>query len=396
MKLGRARRLSYLAPGDLLKGRVEPILWMRSCQWLAAAGLDVTVIWAYAYRGENIPLRSLFGHFGVPETFDHSMLPTPLVAGRGPRSWTRAWLFLGFLLRLAPQFLGRRLPVYFSKGQICMRAVLALERMTGRRAFKTFELHSIGSDRRLEAMLRRMDLVVANSRLLAGRLERLGVEPDRIVQVYNAPFAEPQEWDRDDARRELGIAIDANVLTYSGKLTSTNLPFLIATARRLVSTAEVHVVGGNPDVLVEARREGGSLGNLHFHGFVAPARLGAYLSASDALFCSYPDRQVNIEQATPAKYFDYMLAGRPVLCSRNTAITEIWEHERNCLFFTAEDADDLVGNFERLLASPELGERLVGANRKLIERLSWERRMGAIVERMAELGAFGGAQEGGE
>ena len=146
------------------------------------------------------------------------------------------------------------------------------------------------------------------------------------------------------------------------------------------SSKTLHAV--RPEVLGKVRAAAEGVVNLRFHGFVAPSALGPYLSAADYLFCSYPDDQVNIEQATPAKYFDYMHVGKPVLCSDNTAIHEIWRHGRNCLFFEPENPDDLRDQLLVCRGDPELRQRMVERNLKLIAGLTWERRIGAILERL--------------
>ena len=376
----------YLAPHDVLKGRVEPILYMRTCQWLAAAGRRVTLIAPYFYRRENIRLADVFEHFGVPPTFQLSVTPTLLSLKTSSLLWTRVNLLAAFSLRLFPYFLAGRVPIFFSKGQVCMQVVRAFERLTGRQTFKVFELHSLGSNPRLVRMLKDMDLIVANSRLLVSKLEALGIRAERVVQVYNPAFAQPVLIPKDAARQQLRIAADARLLTYSGKVTSGNLRFLVAVANRLKADGfEVHVVGGNPEVLRQAQAAARGADNLRFHGFVPPSALGLYLSATDYLFCSYPDDQANIEQATPAKYFDYMHAGRPVLCSNNTAIREIWKHGENCLMFEPENPDDLR---EQLLFSqsrPEIRSRMVENNRRLIAGLTWERRIQTILDRLNTL-----------
>jgi len=43
----------YLASGDVLKGRVEPIIWMRTCEWLVRYGFNTTLFSPYFYRKEN-------------------------------------------------------------------------------------------------------------------------------------------------------------------------------------------------------------------------------------------------------------------------------------------------------------------------------------------------------
>src|SRR5437870_2653090 len=48
------RRLIFLAPGDVSKGRVEPISWMRTCEAYAGHGLEVTLTTLRTRRPDSV------------------------------------------------------------------------------------------------------------------------------------------------------------------------------------------------------------------------------------------------------------------------------------------------------------------------------------------------------
>src|SRR5262249_16869327 len=83
--------LTFLAPGDVLKGRVEPTIWMRMCNAFATKGMDVDLVTVFAYRNENVPRSRVFEHYGLREKkFNLTILPTPFDANPS-LYWYRSW-----------------------------------------------------------------------------------------------------------------------------------------------------------------------------------------------------------------------------------------------------------------------------------------------------------------
>ena len=83
--------LLFLAPGDVLKGRVEPTIWMRMCQAYGELGLDVELVSLFTHRPDNVARNQIFEHYGLekPE-FKLTILPTPFF-GESPTWWYRGW-----------------------------------------------------------------------------------------------------------------------------------------------------------------------------------------------------------------------------------------------------------------------------------------------------------------
>jgi glycosyltransferase involved in cell wall biosynthesis len=118
----------------------------------------------------------------------------------------------------------------------------------------------------------------------------LGVEESRLFfspySVDSSLFrAQRAEWDRERARRELGIPVDARVILFSGKLIPRKAPLLLLEAARSLRHLErtwLLVVGDG-----ELREPVAALGNevlgerFLAPGFVNQSRLGAYFGAAD-------------------------------------------------------------------------------------------------------------------
>jgi len=180
----------YLAPGDVLKGRVEPIIWMRTCEWLARYGFKTTLFSPYFYRKENINRSEIFEHFGLEALFRIKILPTLLATRASGLTWTRINLLITYLVNLLLVFMSSHdAPVFYSKGQVCMQVVCFLERIFGKKSVKIYEIHSIGRDDRLVRLLNRMDVIVTNSRAVNSRLMEYGIQKSKLLMAYNAPFS---------------------------------------------------------------------------------------------------------------------------------------------------------------------------------------------------------------
>ena len=381
----------YLTSGDVLKGRVEPILWMRTAEWLAKSGFKVRLISTYFYRNENISTRQVFQHYGIDKIFKIVILPTILSNLLSNLSWMRLNCLLVFFVYLAPIYFFRRKNIFFSKAQICMQVVIFLEIIFKIKQIKIYELHAINSNNtRLLRMLKRMDIIIVNSQTVANDLKSKGIDEDKILQLYNAPFASIGEiLPKEKACEVTKINPEKQIVMHIGKLLDDTITFFIQAANTLKNnnSIEFHLIGGNPDILQHANniKINSGINNIFFHGFVAPSRIHFYMSCADILVCYYSDSFPRINQATPAKCSDYLLSGRPFLCSNNTAIGEFLTDSTNCLFFSSHDHKDFVLKINLLLGNKELSRNIVSNNTKLSKSLSWEKRISKIVDKINQI-----------
>lgn len=90
------------------------------------------------------------------------------------------------------------------------------------------------------------------------------------------------------------------------------------------------VLGGKPPVESDGDaawaagvRAARACGNIHFIGWVAHDELGQYLKSFDALFMCYSDCNFN-RNACPAKLWDYLGSGRPVVANNRNPETLLW------------------------------------------------------------------------
>lgn len=394
--------LLYLAPGDVLKGRVEPTIWMRMCQSFGKLGLDVELVSLYTYRRENIRRDNIFEHYGIEHpSFSLRILPTPLTL-RSPLLWYRACTvtanFLHAVKRgvLLGESRSRKNLIIYSRGPAAIYPYLRLRNLFARYAnvLYVFETHVLPAGKLAIRVVKETDGVVVSSKKLAHDMQaRLQIPADRLQRAYLASNAISFNFTRDDACRRLGLPLGKQYITYTGKLLMGEVHLLLDVAQKLstiLPAAELVFVGGNPKILAECRSAVAQRGleNVRFAGFVAPSEVALYQEAADVLILSLTrDREI-IDYITPSKVFDYLQAGRPIVVSDYPILHEILEHGRNAYFVPPHAPTEFAEAIKRVLEDAELKHRLSEGARISAQNYSWECRVNliwAFIQRLNEM-----------
>jgi len=190
---------------------------------------------------------------------------------------------------------------------------------------------------------RRFDAVVAVSRPLQLRLVQSGVPLERVHVVPNAWSRGAPALERADARRALGLPLDAFVVGWVGRLSPEKGPDVLLEALELVSDLPVcaSFIGEGParrQLEAHARRshpDGES--RVHWHGAVRDA--GRLFTAFDLFVLS------SRTEGSPIVLFEAMAAGVPVIAT------------------TVGGVPDTVSPEEAVLVPPEHGPALAAAIR---------------------------------
>jgi len=165
---------------------------------------------------------------------------------------------------------------------------------------------------------RRFDAVVAVSQPLKTRLVRAGVPPERIHVVPNAWRAGPT-LDRAAARRALGIAPEAFVVGWVGRLSREKGPDVLLEALRHVTDVPLvaSVIGDGPErrPLAARARSLGLEGRLRWHGVVPDA--APLFGAFDVFVLS------SRTEGSPMVVFEAMAAGVPVIATHVGGVPEM-------------------------------------------------------------------------
>lgn len=388
-------RLLFLAPGDVRKGRVEPISWMKTCAALAERGVDVKLVTLKVSWPDNISLREIWSHYGLAPSFRVQMLPTRLGAHPSTRSF-RAWAIPAMtalaVWELARQaFRGEELVVY-SRSPALMAPFVALRRLLPRprRPRLVLETHTL-PPARLARLVQSVDLVVVNSlRLRVDAMSAFDLPRERVLHAPLGPFNDVRPHAMRGARDQLGLPRDASIACYSGKMIEPQTEFLLQTAARLRERApevKLLLVGGNPSILEWTRRRIADLGladTVILSGFVEPSRVALYQAAADVLVLHMDDGLTHFPYATPAKSYEYMAAERPIVATDIPLAAEIFgTNGERAIRIADRTPDALAEGILGTLALPDKGQAMTTRAAEWVRHRTWSRRADSLLEALA-------------
>ncbi len=211
---------------------------------------------------------------------------------------------------------------------------------------------------RMESLIfRRAGLNMAISRAILDQ-ERSLVAPearDRFKLIYpiidEAPIEKVRSYDRDRARKTLGIAGDRPVFTIVGRIDRLKGHRIALDAFERLDAAGVKallvMVGAMQDPTVlrdtDLRRE-----NVRYLSYYEP--IEEVWAASD--FFLIP----SLSEGTPLVLVEYLALGTPVIASDISGNGELIRNGWNGFLFRTGDAEDLAGKIAAVLARPSLAE----------------------------------------
>jgi glycosyltransferase involved in cell wall biosynthesis len=388
-RLSAPPRLLFLAPGDIRKGRVQSIFFMRMSAAFARYGFDVRLFVPWLRRVDAIPKTAIWEHYGIGPTFRIRSLPTPLTAA-APTWWFQLVMTLASLslaLTEAARHLARpRTLVVYSRSPVFISAFVLL-RFTFRRPRPrlAIEVHSLPK-RYNRWIFRGVDLVVVNSERLRQHLaSSMGVSLDRTLTASLAPYNDVRPMPRDQSRDALGLSPDSVIAAATGKMVEAQNEVLLQACRLLVDRIprfHLMLVGGNPSILGWTRRRVAELGldgRVILPGFVPPTQIDLYQSAADVLVMYVPGWFKTFSYATPARAYEYQRIGRPIVATDLPLFDELFGADLDrAIRINGAGPEEVASAVERALALPDAGRGMAQRAARWSERLSWETRVAVI------------------
>lgn len=157
---------------------------------------------------------------------------------------------------------------------------------------------------------------------------------------------------------------------------------IIAELARVCSWADFTIVGGLERDISRWRASVAGIKNCSFVGHVPPSNVVSYIQNSDVLLAPY-QKVLNVgggrlntsSWMSPLKIFEYMSAGKAILCSDLLVLNEILTHDESAIMCDPESIDEWVRALERLRESKSFRMSLgAAARRRFLEHYTWERR----------------------
>lgn len=226
------------------------------------------------------------------------------------------------------------------------------------------------------------DHVFSVTRVLAQRIEREGVETDRITVTPNGIDIAAFDGlpSRAEAKQTLRLG-ETVVLGFTGFVRKWHgLERVLDGMQRLHVPSHFLVVGDGPARIAVVQRacELGLAASITFTGLVDRSRVLGYVNAFDIAL--QPDV---VPYASPLKLFEYMAAGCAIVAPDRPNIREILTHGKNAWLFNADDPDSFAESVAKLVSDPALRQRLgVSAKTTIHEKhLTWRDNAERIVAR---------------
>lgn len=382
----------FLAPGDVRKGRVEPISWMRMCSAFAARGLDVSLVGVASRIPDGVRLADVWTHFGIAPEFRIRMIPTGLDGGASVLAF-RLWAGLAAtglaLLTLAGRMLDRRKLVVYARSPVLAAPFAALRHALprARRPLVVLETHAL-PDRLGARVARLVDLVVVTSRALERDVvDRLGLPRGHVLYVPLGPYNDIRRHPRLEARAQLGLPAESAIACYTGKMLEDQNEFLLETAAAVKQRQprfRLMLVGGNPSILEWTRsrvRDMELEDEVIVAGFVEPSRIDLYQAAADVLVFHMSSDLLHYEYCTPAKGFEYQAAGRPIVATDIPLFEEVFGSDGDRAIRVRERTPAALARaIEHALTVEAGGSAMAERAAAWVGGRTWERRADAVLE----------------
>jgi len=382
-------RIVYFADTQIPSRATNGIQVMRMCGAFAAAGVDVTLVHPYRFGNQPEGFEGdVWKFYGLEGTFRRVTLPTPLTLRlsanrRLARALRLPPLAAYVSLRSRP---GSSPFIAYGRSMLSLRLADTARRVWRRGACRAVvaELHDLPEGKAARDALSRLDGVVTISAelerdlvLLCPSLRgRIRVEHDGYDPMLIGP-----DQPSDRAKEVIGLRPDRPLIVYTGRVTTGKGARMLVEAAAKVPHAQFLLVGKvyERDLL----ELGGRAGNVTFIGFVPPAAVGRYLAAADVLVMPTHPSLPYARYSSPLKLFEYMAAGRPVVCSDLPALREVVSDGRNALLFPAGDVASLVKAISRLVEDPALAMLIADQAQRDVVRFAWDARAERIIDWLA-------------
>jgi glycosyltransferase involved in cell wall biosynthesis len=238
------------------------------------------------------------------------------------------------------------------------------------------------------------------------RLTKLVLQHRRMVRAVTISSALMKQYliDTPQIERKLFVAHDAASINsdpanidpstrefrvgYVGSLFPGRGIELIMSVARECTFARFHIVGGSKEEVARYDQELKGLSNVYMHGYQPNAVAMKMLKEFDVVLAPYGSKVSVYGDAdadtsafmSPLKLFEYMAAGKAIICSDHEVLKEVVTHEVTALICPRENIAAWVGALRRLWHDVSLRNSLGGNARKVCENnYTWKIRAERIL-----------------
>ncbi len=324
------RPMVYLSDAAIPSRAANSIQTMKMCEAFAEHGLAVTLIVPNRPTEES---GDPYAFYDVEECFEIVRVPW-----KPGERYLYSLLVPYYVRQVDPDIVyGRFIPACFFTSLLNYRVIV--------------ESHTpVSESQRIIAwmfrtMIRlgRLDhLVVISEALQDHYLETYGGLSETDVTVAHDAASKPPDVDplpfAESERLQVG---------YVGHLYEGKGMSLIADLIPRCPWADFHIVGGTDEDIAYWKTELEEYENVEFHGFVPPREVARYQQSMDVLLAPYQRNvygssgETDLSQwMSPLKIFEYMAAGKPIVCSNIAVLREVLEEQESAILCEPNNAKE--------------------------------------------------------
>ncbi|HEC27137.1 MAG TPA: glycosyltransferase [Gammaproteobacteria bacterium] len=367
-------KIAYLSCSAIPSRAANSIHVVRMCHAFAQNGNEVT-LYVPALPGREKIDGSIFEYYGVQRNFKIVTLPWLPIKGRST--------IYGILAAIGAKVGGVDV-VYGRDLKSCYFSVVM-------RIPVVYETHApdTGSDNAYARIYKKM---ITNQ-----FLRRQVVISEALLTIYGDGY--PDLGDKQlvahDGADEIPESVEdiledkAQIhIGYVGQLyRGRGIGLIIELAQRC-SWADFHIIGGMDEDIQYWRNLASSAKNIHFYGFMPYSDAEKYRCSCDILVAPFEEK-VNVFAGggdtsawmSPLKMFEYMSAGKAIVCTNFPVIREVLEHDVTALLCEPNDIDAWIRALESLRLDENYRKKLGSTAREIFkDKYTWSRRAKNVLE----------------
>ncbi|MBL0331959.1 MAG: glycosyltransferase [Chlorobiota bacterium] len=233
---------------------------------------------------------------------------------------------------------------------------------------------------------RKVDGNMCISNSLANEIKkRFSIETSKITFAHGGVDVKKYKTlhtSKYNIRKELGLPTNKKIICYAGKVyyRYDEVGYLVEASKYLDSNSIILIIGGRADQVEkwinECKKH--KIEKVIFKSFVPPLDIVKYLKCADLLVMYYSPSELN-EYRSPAKLFDYLISGTPLIAAKFKSTEEIIIDNENG-FLVEPYKPELLGHKLTELLNSKIDFNNVSS--KAIETAksyTWERRASAFI-----------------
>ncbi len=349
---------------------------VKMAQAIKNLGYDTTLLSpVYKNNTDSNHGYSLYEVYGVPGNFTHKKISVPSVKG--------GMLFHAFRTALYAKV--SRTDVVFSRCLICAWVCTLFGVKT------IFERHDVVNQQSpkvqkiFDKLLKSPNLlkIILISQALKNHfINNYNVDKDLFVVCPDGadPIADnilPIENLNGDKRPLAG---------YIGHLyTGRGIDIIVEMAQKM-KNVDFLIIGGKPDDVEYWTENTKNVENIKFHGHIPHSQTTSYLLSFDFLLAPYQEKVIvsggenTAKWMSPLKIFEYMSAGKPILCSDLPVLKEVLEDRKNSMLCTPDDSDDWCSKLGYLIDDKDFSKNIgAAALNDFSTKYTWKQRAAMIL-----------------